>query len=115
MYSARFLRPDAGYPERFAEIYRRLALSPDAPRSARFVCALAVADGAHIAFETTGVVEGEIARAPRGAFGFGYDPVFYYPPFGCTLAEVDQSRKLAIAHRGVAFRALAAWLTGNRV
>ena len=108
--SARFLRPDASYAERFAEIHRRLARVPDAPRSARFVCALAVADGGKMLFETTGVVEGVIATAPRGTAGFGYDPIFYYPPLGCTLAEVDQSRKLAIAHRGVAFRALADWL-----
>jgi XTP/dITP diphosphohydrolase len=111
VYSARFVRPDATYGERFAEIYRRLALAPDAPRSARFVCALAVADGQRIVFETTGVVEGAIAPAPRGTAGFGYDPIFHYPPFGRTLAEVDQQDKLAIAHRGVAFRALADWLT----
>ena len=110
VYSARFLRPGASYAERFAEIYRRLALSPDAPRAARFVCALAVADDGIITFETTGVVEGEIASAPGGTAGFGYDPIFYYPPFGRTLAEVDETRKLAIAHRGVAFRALAEWL-----
>jgi XTP/dITP diphosphohydrolase len=110
VYSARFLRPDASYAERFAEIYRRLTLVPDAPRSARFVCALAVADGEQILFETTGVVEGSITAAPRGTAGFGYDPIFHYPPFGCTLAEVDQPRKLAIAHRGVAFRALSEWL-----
>ena len=110
VYSARFLRPDATYPERFAEIYRRLALSPAAPRSARFVCALAVADGGTIAFETIGVVEGEIASAPSGTAGFGYDPIFYYRPLDRTLAEVEQAQKLAIAHRGVAFRALAEWL-----
>jgi len=113
VYSARFLRPDATYLERFAEIYRRLALAPGAPRSARFVCALAVADGDRIVFETSGVVEGEIATAPSGTAGFGYDPIFHYPSFGATLAEVGQEQKLAIAHRGVAFRALAEWLKSS--
>ena len=65
-------------------------------------------------YETTGVVEGEIAEAPRGAGGFGYDPIFYYPPYGRTLAEVDELEKIAIAHRGVAFRAFAEWLIKGR-
>jgi XTP/dITP diphosphohydrolase len=110
VYSARYLGPDATYPERFADIYRRLAEVPDQARSARFVCALAVADGERIRFETTGVVDGQIAPSARGTAGFGYDPIFHYPPFGRTLAEVGEDQKLAIAHRGVAFRALADWL-----
>jgi XTP/dITP diphosphohydrolase len=57
-----------------------------------------------------GVVEGEIAEAPRGSGGFGYDPIFVYPPYGRTLAEVSEEEKLAVAHRGKAFRALAEWL-----
>jgi XTP/dITP diphosphohydrolase len=108
--SARFLRPDATYPERFAEIFRRLASRPDRPRSARFVCALAVATNGTVVFETTGVVEGAIAAAPRGTAGFGYDPIFFYPPYDCTLAEVAEAEKLRVAHRGQAFRALAHWL-----
>lgn len=110
VHSARFLRVDASYPERFDEIYRKLAERPGAPRTARFVCALmAVRDG-HPVFSTVGTVEGEIARSPRGAGGFGYDPIFWYPPYGCTLAEVDRPSKLRVAHRGQAFRALADWL-----
>ena len=111
--SARFVRPDASYPERFDEIYRRLAERPSAPRAARFVAALAVAREGHIVFETTGTVEGEIAAAPSGVAGFGYDPIFFYPPFGQTLADVEAGEKLGVAHRGTAFRALAAWL-GHR-
>lgn len=61
-------------------------------------------------FECEAAVEGEIAPAPRGAFGFGYDPIFYYPPYGCTLGEVDGEKKLAVAHRGKAFRMFAEWL-----
>jgi XTP/dITP diphosphohydrolase len=108
--SARFVRPDASYPERFAEIERRLAAHPGRPRTARFVCALAVVQADQLVFETRGVVEGEIVREARGAAGFGYDPIFYYPPYGKTLAEVTAPQKLAVAHRGHAFRALAAWL-----
>jgi XTP/dITP diphosphohydrolase len=108
--SARFLRPDASYPERFAEIYRRLIARPDAPRAARFVCALVAMSNGEVVFETTGVVEGEIAPGPRGEAGFGYDPIFFYPPYGRTLAEVSSEEKRRVAHRGQAFRALAAWL-----
>jgi XTP/dITP diphosphohydrolase len=108
--SARFLGPDAGYPVRFAEILRRLDERPDRPRTARFVCALAAARDGRIVFEADGVVEGEIAAAPVGSAGFGYDPIFYFPPYGATLAEVSQQQKLRVAHRGRAFRSFAEWL-----
>jgi XTP/dITP diphosphohydrolase len=111
VHSARFLRPDASYPERFAEIFRRLAGPPEKDRVARFVCALAVADAGHIVYEAQGTVEGEIAREARGSAGFGYDPIFLYPPYGSTLADVSDDAKLAVAHRGQAFRKLASWLT----
>ena len=108
--SARFLGPDATYPERFAEIYRRLHARGNLPRTARFVAALASVDGGEVVYETTGTVEGEIASAPSGAGGFGYDPIFFYPPYGKTLADVDAADKIAVAHRGVAFRKFAAWI-----
>jgi XTP/dITP diphosphohydrolase len=107
--SARFLGADATYPERFDEIYRRLAGVPPERRTARFVCAVAVADGGRIVFETRGTVEGLIADAPAGAGGFGYDPIFYYPKLGLTLAQAGDG-KAAVSHRGEAFRRLAAWL-----
>jgi XTP/dITP diphosphohydrolase len=108
--SARFLRADASYAERFAEIFRRLAERPHAPRTARFVCAIALVERGRVIYETTGTVEGEIAAEPSGAGGFGYDPIFYYPPYGSTLADVTQEEKIRVAHRGVAFRDLAVWL-----
>jgi XTP/dITP diphosphohydrolase len=108
--SARFLRSDASYPERFAAIFERLAGPPEKNRAARFVCALAVVREGSIIYQTRGTVEGEIAREARGSNGFGYDPIFYYPPYGSTLAEVTEEAKLAVAHRGQAFRALASWL-----
>jgi XTP/dITP diphosphohydrolase len=79
-------------------------------RAARFICALAVAEDARIVFEARGTVEGEIALEPRGERGFGYDPIFYFPPYKSTLAEVTAELKLAVAHRGQAFRSLASWL-----
>jgi XTP/dITP diphosphohydrolase len=108
--SARFLGVDATYPERFAEIYRRLNDQQNQPRTARFVAALATVDGGKVIYETTGVVEGEIADSPRGSGGFGYDPIFLYPPYRRTLAEVTESEKIAVAHRGIAFRKFARWV-----
>ena len=107
--SARFLGPDAPYAARFAEIHRRLAGVP-APHAARFVCAVAVARGDQILWEGEGTIEGEIEAAADGEGGFGYDPIFRYPPFGRTLARATREEKLQVAHRGHAFRALAAWL-----
>ena len=80
-----------------------------ARHTARFVCAVALAQGERILFETRGTVEGEIAAEAKGSGGFGYDPIFFYPPFGQTLAEAGD-RKAAVSHRGEAFRALAAFL-----
>jgi XTP/dITP diphosphohydrolase len=108
--SARFLRPDASYPERFAEIERRMAELPADKRRARFVCAVTVVKNGAIVFETAGNVEGEIADSPKGSRGFGYDPIFYYPPYGRTLGEVTDDEKRRVAHRGEAFRRLALWL-----
>lgn len=108
--SARFLHPGASYPERFAEITRRLAERGDSPHTARFVCALALADSDTIAFEAQGTIEGLIVETPAGHEGFGYDPIFYHPPFGATLAQVSADEKRRVSHRGQAFRALHAWL-----
>jgi XTP/dITP diphosphohydrolase len=108
--SARFLHPDASYPERFDAILRRLADHPERGRSARFLCAVAIVEHDRILFETVGRIEGAIADAPRGRGGFGYDPIFFYPPYGATLGEVNEDEKLAVAHRGEAFRAVAKWL-----
>ena len=106
--SARF-GGETTYPQKFTLIETRLRHVPAAERTARFVCALAVADGDRIVFEARGTVEGLIAAEPRGAGGFGYDPIFYYPPFGCTLAEAAD-RKSLVSHRGQAFRQLRQFL-----
>jgi len=109
--SARFLDPTTSYPDRFAEIYRRLAADkPSGLSSARFVTALAVARGDELLFETESAIEGTVAPEPRGQHGFGYDPIFYYPPFGGTVAQLSDDQKAAVSHRARAFRDLHGWL-----
>jgi len=105
--SARY--PGATYPEKFAHLYRELAAHPR-PWTARFTCSLAVVRDGSVAFSAEASVEGEIVLNPRGANGFGYDPIFFYPPYGRTLADVTDEQKLAASHRGKAFRQLQTWL-----
>jgi XTP/dITP diphosphohydrolase len=76
------------------------------PRSARFVCVIALADKNEVRGIFRGSVEGELTEEPRGSAGFGYDPLFYYPPFGCTFGEATPEQKLPVSHRGQAMRAL---------
>jgi XTP/dITP diphosphohydrolase len=111
--SARYAGADSTYPEKFARLYEALRARGRMGSPARFVCALAVAEHGRIVFETSGIVEGRIADAPRGEGGFGYDPIFFYPPFGTTLADAAE-RKSAVSHRGQAFRGLKGWLEGAR-
>lgn len=110
VHSARFLGAATPYPDRFAEIFRRLATKS---REARFVTALAVARGAEVLFETETSVAGAIAATAAGDYGFGYDPIFLYPPFGCTTAQLTDAQKASVSHRARAFRDLHAWLNTN--
>jgi XTP/dITP diphosphohydrolase len=116
IHSARY--PGTTYEDKFRTLYAELAPHPR-PWTARFVCALAfvVPDAAAAApsvlpvlFSAEGIVEGEIATAPRGEHGFGYDPIFFHPPYGSTLGEVETARKRIVSHRGAAFRAFREWL-----
>jgi XTP/dITP diphosphohydrolase len=109
VYSARYGGEHSTYPEKFALIESLLAKVPARPRTARFVCALALATPSGVRFETRGTVEGEIAPEARGTGGFGYDPIFFYPPFDCTLAEAGP-RKSEVSHRARAFSELARYL-----
>jgi XTP/dITP diphosphohydrolase len=79
-------------------------------RRARFVCLIALAEKGALLATFRGVVEGEILHEPRGPNGFGYDPLFFYPPFGCSFGEVGGERKLLVSHRGQALRQLLAAL-----
>ena len=82
-------------------------------RKARFVCAIALVEGAELRGVYRGVVEGAIVDEARGAGGFGYDPHFYYPPFGCTFGEASAEKKFAVSHRGQALRGMLAALGGQ--
>ncbi|MCU1382268.1 MAG: non-canonical purine pyrophosphatase, rdgB/HAM1 family [Acidobacteria bacterium] len=110
--SARFGGVDLSYPRKFARIHAALREKGQPESAARFVCALALVRGGEVLFETRGVVEGRIAPEARGHGGFGYDPIFFYPPYGQTLAEAGDA-KAAVSHRGEAFRALRAWLASH--
>jgi len=85
---------------------------PPERRGASFTSAVAVARGDDLLFQTTASVEGRIADAPRGPNGFGYDPLFFYPPFGRTFGEVPPEEKARVSHRGQAFARLREFLTG---
>ena len=113
--SARYGGAETSYPDKFALIYDALRVrhaAADPGPAARFVCAVVLARGERVLFETRGTVEGSIAPMPRGDGGFGYDPIFFYPPYGQTLAEAGD-RKAAVSHRGEAFRTLAAFLQSH--
>ncbi len=109
VFSARFGAPDMPYPQRFALIEERLAGVPPARRTARFRCVLVLAapppDARHT--HTEGVVAGQIAPVAQGAAGFGYDPIFWLPDQGVTMADLSPAAKDAISHRGQAARAMA--------
>ncbi len=97
------------------KLLAELAGVPAAERSARFVCAMCVADpDGRIVAETRGTYEGVIAPAPRGDNGFGYDPLLYLPDAGKTSAELRPEDKNARSHRGAAARALAQALSRTR-
>jgi len=111
VYSARFAGPDATYADNVTRLLEELAGVADRRARFRTVALAAFPGGREVLAE--GVVDGVIARAPRGAAGFGYDPVF--EPVGgggLTFAEMDRSAKNALSHRGRAFHALAARLAG---
>lgn len=103
VFSARFAGEKATDMENNQKLLSELR--DETNRKARFVCVLCVAlpRGEYRAFE--GMVEGEIALVPKGQNGFGYDPVFYYPPFGKTFAELSVEEKNRVSHRARAFEA----------
>lgn len=89
-------------------------LRDKADRTARFVCVIALAEAGRLVHTFRGAVEGRIIDEPRGPNGFGYDPLFYYEPFGCTFGEVPGDRKLGVSHRGAALKAMIEWLAAER-
>ena len=108
VYSARYAGVHATDQANNRLLLERLGDRPN--RSARFVCVIALAEGGEVRQTFRGEVEGEILREARGPGGFGYDPLFYYPPFGCSFGEVDGEKKFDASHRGKALRALLDYL-----
>lgn len=106
IYSARYMGEDTSYDIKNKNIIERLDGLEGDERSARFVCVIAAAfpDGTE---ETRrGTIEGQIGFEIAGENGFGYDPIFYIPEFGCTTAELSPEQKNEVSHRGKALRAM---------
>lgn len=106
IYSARYGGNGLSDEDRIQALLRELAAYPNAERTARFRCAVAIALPEGSLFTVEDAVEGRIVDEPRGAHGFGYDPVFYLPELGATMAELPPEIKNRISHRAKA--ALAA-------
>ena len=106
VYSARYMGEHADYHTKNASLIKRLEGVPDEKRTARFVCAIAAAfpDGRVETVRET--MEGRIGYEEKGENGFGYDPIFFLPEYGCTSAELSMEEKNKISHRGKALQAI---------
>ena len=106
IYSARFAGEDTSYDIKNRILLDRLEGVPDEERTARFVCAVAAVfpDGTVSTVRKT--IEGRIAEEAAGDNGFGYDPIFYVPEYGCTTEEMKPEQKNELSHRGKALRAM---------
>ena len=118
VHSARYARSpdDAGPPDdaaNNAKLLRKLAAYEGDDRQGRFVCAIVLGHDGKEVFATRGCAEGMLLTAPRGAGGFGYDPLFLYPEEGRTFAELPAAVKNRVSHRGRALRAVTTFLEGT--
>jgi XTP/dITP diphosphohydrolase len=104
VYSARFSGPGATDESNNRLLLEKMQGVKD--RTARFVCLIALAQHGRVKGLYAGSVEGRILEEPRGSAGFGYDPLFFYEPFGQTFGELDDARKFEVSHRGQALRRL---------
>ncbi len=107
IYSARYCGVNTPYKIKNRNILERLTDVPDEKRTARFVCAIAAAypDGETVTVQAT--MEGRIGYEETGLNGFGYDPIFYLPEYGCYSAQLPPEKKNEISHRGKALRMMA--------
>ena len=104
IYSARYMGENTSYTIKNQNLIDRLEGVEDEKRSARFVCAIAVAFPDGTTQITRGTIEGRIGYEEKGSNGFGYDPIFYVPEYGCTTAELSLEQKNEASHRGKALR-----------
>lgn len=106
IYSARYMGEDTSYHIKNASLIERLYGVPDEKRTARFVCAIAAVLPDGRVLHSRGTIEGIIGYEERGENGFGYDPIFFLPEYGCTTAQLDPVTKNELSHRGKALRAM---------
>jgi XTP/dITP diphosphohydrolase len=106
VHSARYAGPKATNSQRIEKLLGEMGNKTDNERAAYFVCAIALAENGRAMAVVTDRVDGEILESPRGAGGFGYDPVFYFPALKKTFAELSAEEKNQFSHRGKAFRRL---------
>ena len=104
IYSARYMGEDTSYDIKNGELLRRMEGVPDEKRTARFVCAIAAVFPDGEEKTTLGIIEGRVGYEIKGEHGFGYDPNFYLPEYGCTTAELPPEKKNEISHRGRGLR-----------
>ena len=104
IYSARYMGEDTSYDIKNGELLRRMEGVPDEKRSARFVCAIAAVFPDGEEKTTLGIIEDRVGYEIKGEHGFGYDPIFYLPEYGCTTAELPPEKKNEISHRGRGLR-----------
>lgn len=114
IHSARWMGEETSYDIKNAKIIELLSDVPWERRKARFVSTAAIAKGGEIIFETVQSCEGLIAEAPRGTSGFGYDPIFFYPPIGKCFAELSLEEKRRYDHRGKAMARVCEFLDRYR-
>ena len=112
LYTARFGGAGLDDRARWELLLKRLDGVPAARRTARFRCVIALAGPGRPERVVEGVAEGVIAESPRGTRGFGYDPVFFYPPLGRTFGELSDEEKARVSHRGLALAAARRLLGG---
>jgi XTP/dITP diphosphohydrolase len=108
VHSARFSDPGATDERNNRLLLEKLRSNPQ--RSARYVCTIALVQQGQVLGTFRGMVEGEIIDEERGTNGFGYDPMFYCPAFGCTFGEATTEQKLEVSHRGEATRKMLGFL-----
>ena len=111
IYSARYMGEDTPYSEKNANLISRLAGVPDEKRTARFVCAIAAVLPDGRTLTTRATIEGRIGYEEKGSNGFGYDPIFQVPEYGCSTAELTMEQKNRISHRGKALQRMKEELT----
>jgi XTP/dITP diphosphohydrolase len=111
IYSARYAGPERDDAKNCDKLLAALKGVPDEKRGGAFVCAVAVATPKKILQVVEARVEGRIMHAMKGSGGFGYDPLFFYPDFGKTFAQVQAREKHTVSHRGQALNKMKAFLT----